>query len=538
MMFGRWGMGVNCGLLSAYKKKRKRCGKLESSSERGTSCEAEEGDMNDVTLLEPRRRRRRPRVPLNKGGFCICLILQLASISCVSSEKAYPLGCSQRSPSYYDYENAAFPPASLPVTSVDDYLLTRRLGTGKFSDVFEAVNVDLERRIPGNKHPAVVDPRTLVVIKCLKPVSERKIRREILVLERANALPNLARLLAVVVSPEYYASNRRRSTDLPRMPALVLQHAGPNAQWLCHGHHTAPTTSFSVGATQTTLQQQQPNKSDNSVSASSMQQQQQQQQDDNSSSYSTLTDYEIRYYLYHLLIALDGLHEAGLMHRDVKPRNVLINRTGRANAPLMLIDLGLADFYNHSEKYNVRVASRHYKAPELLLGYGYYDYAIDLWGVGCILAGLLWRREPFFRGRDNTDQLDKIVGLLGMDGLWAFVNKYQVVLSEELQRVLQSNNDDEDEESSSQTRQQPRRRSQRMSWSTYREEEQQRAKAPPEMPSRDALDLLDHLLVYDHEERWTAQQAMRHVYFDSVRERVEAEVRSYRPAISTTSSSL
>jgi serine/threonine protein kinase len=76
--------------------------------------------------------------------------------------------------------------------------------------------------------------------------------------------------------------------------------------------------------------------------------------------------------------------------------------------PLVLIDFGLADFYLPNKSYNVRVASRHYKAPELLLGFEYYDYGIDMWGVGCILAGLLFRREPFFRGRDNTDQLGEL----------------------------------------------------------------------------------------------------------------------------------
>ena len=92
---------------------------------------------------------------------------------------------------------------------------------------------------------------------------------------------------------------------------------------------------------------------------------------------------------------------------------------------LMLIDLGLADFFLPNTKYNVRVASRHYKAPELLLGNENYDYALDLWGVGCILAGLLFRREPFFRGKDNMDQLGTIIALLGTSDLINYIAKSQ-----------------------------------------------------------------------------------------------------------------
>ena len=99
---------------------------------------------------EPRLYRKRRR-PSPTALLFICL--QLAP--CICSEKAYPLGCSQRPPSYYDYENYAFPPTALPVQSVDDFLLTRRLGTGKFSDVFEAVDVEAEKSLPGNKHPSV-----------------------------------------------------------------------------------------------------------------------------------------------------------------------------------------------------------------------------------------------------------------------------------------------------------------------------------------------------------------------------------------------
>jgi casein kinase II subunit alpha len=222
-------------------------------------------------------------------------------------------------------------------------MLVRRLGAGKFSDVFEAVDVQLEKQL--SKDERSIDPGTLVVLKCLKPVAERKIKRELLVLQHASKLPNLARLLAVVVPPDYNDSTKK--FQLKSMPSLVLEHAGIESQWLCH-----PKEGY-------------------------------------------LTDEEMKYFLYHLLVALDNLHASGIMHRDVKPRNVLIDRTKMA---LMLIDLGLADFYLPNTNYNVRVASRHYKSPELLLGYEGYDYAIDMWGVGCILGGLLLRREPVFRG--------------------------------------------------------------------------------------------------------------------------------------------
>jgi casein kinase II subunit alpha len=408
-------------------------------------------------------------------------------------EKAYPLGCSQKPQSYYDYENNQFPSQTGHVRSVDDYALTRRLGTGKFSDVFEAVDVNLEKKIAANKPPSVVDPRTLVVVKCLKPVAERKIRREIMVLERAAQVPNIARLIALVVSPNYFEKYRGSSTDLPRMPALVMQHAGPHSQWFCHS-------------------------ADNNLSSTSPQ------------AHSFLTDYEIRYYLYHLLSALDGLHSTGIMHRDVKPRNVLINRRlddGMHRAPLTLIDLGLADFYHPSVPYNVRVASRHYKAPELLLGNSCYDYAIDIWGVGCILAGLLFHREPFFRGRDNVEQLHKIIVTLGIDDMWAYVSKYNIEVTENLRRELETRYDFEQNPSLS-------RRSKRVPWSEYWQvlhsivpHKKGSKVLSPSLPSVDALDLLDHLLVYDHEQRWTAQQAMQHRFFDVVRERVQAELRSY-----------
>jgi len=71
-----------------------------------------------------------------------------------------------------------------------------------------------------------------------------------------------------------------------------------------------------------------------------------------------------------------------------------------------------------------RVASRFYKAPELLMGDASYGPSLDLWGVGCVLAGLVFRKEPFFRGKDNTDQLATIASVLGSQGLIAAAERH------------------------------------------------------------------------------------------------------------------
>merc|ERR1712118_58167 len=108
------------------------------------------------------------------------------------------------------------------------------------------------------------------------------------------------------------------------------------------------------------------------------------------------------------------------MHRDVKPHNVMIDHE---NKKLRLIDWGLAEFYHPGRDYNVRVASRYYKGPELLVDFFLYDYSLDMWSLGCMLAALIFRKEPFFQGSDNQDQLVKIAKVLGTDGLYDYLEK-------------------------------------------------------------------------------------------------------------------
>lgn len=172
--------------------------------------------------------------------------------------------------------------------------------------------------------------------------------------------------------------------------------------------------------------------------------------------YPTLSDLDIRYYIFELLKALEFCHSNGVMHRDVKPHNVMIDHEKRQ---LRLIDWGLAEFYHPGREYNVRVASRYFKGPELLVDFqvracvragdwfGFsggewglglrsgtarpssvnrppsslptrlythpesparaqeYDYSLDMWSLGCMFAGMIFRKEPFFHGHNNYDQV-------------------------------------------------------------------------------------------------------------------------------------
>mmetsp|Transcript_22714 Transcript_22714/g.17140 ORF Transcript_22714/g.17140 Transcript_22714/m.17140 type:complete len:157 (-) Transcript_22714:292-762(-) len=114
--------------------------------------------------------------------------------------------------------------------------------------------------------------------------------------------------------------------------------------------------------------------------------------------YANLTKEELKVYMYKVLSTLDYAHSRGIFHRDIKPGNVLFSK-----GEVRVVDWGLADFYLPNRAYNTRVSSRYFKSPEILLGNEYYDYQLDMWSAGCMLAGMLFNREPFFKGNDNAD---------------------------------------------------------------------------------------------------------------------------------------
>lgn len=76
----------------------------------------------------------------------------------------------------------------------------------------------------------------------------------------------------------------------------------------------------------------------------------------------------------------------------------------------------------------MRVASRYYKGPELLVDDKLYHYSLDIWSLGCTFAGMLFKMDTLFKGSDNFDQLARIVSVLGTAGLENYLQKYKLEL--------------------------------------------------------------------------------------------------------------
>ncbi|KAK9458579.1 casein kinase II subunit alpha [Lipomyces oligophaga] len=313
---------------------------------------------------------------------------------------------NERNPaSYSDYDSF-----QILWGDIENYEIVKKVGRGKYSEVFEGVNLVNQEKC---------------IIKVLKPVKKKKIKREVKILQNLAGGPNIIGLYDIVRDPQ------------SRTPSLVFEYVN--------------NTDFRL-------------------------------------LYPRFTDYDIRYYIYELLKALDFSHSRGIMHRDVKPHNVTIDHEKRK---LRLIDWGLAEFYHAGQEYNVRVASRYFKGPELLVNFQEYDYSLDMWSLGAMFASMIFRKEPFFHGNSNTDQLVKIVRVLGTAALNLYLSKYDIELDPEYDEVIG---------------QFPRK-----PWQRFVTAENKK------YISAEALDFLDKLLRFDHQERLTAKEAMQHDYFEPVR---------------------
>lgn len=117
----------------------------------------------------------------------------------------------------------------------------------------------------------------------------------------------------------------------------------------------------------------------------------------------------VKSYLYQLINGIAYCHAHRILHRDLKPQNLLIDRKGS----LKLADFGLARAFGIPVRhYTHEVVTLWYRAPEILLGARKYSTPVDIWSIGCIFAEMV-SRTPLFPGDSEIDQLHKIFMALG-----------------------------------------------------------------------------------------------------------------------------
>lgn len=188
---------------------------------------------------------------------------------------------------------------------------------------------------------------------------------------------------------------------------------------------------------------------------------------------------KMKSFLLQLLKGIGFCHKRRVLHRDLKPQNLLINRKGE----LKLADFGLArGFGIPMSNYSHEVVTLWYRAPDVLLGSRRYSTPIDLWSAGCIFAEMATGR-PLFPGGNTQDQLLHIFQVLGTPTEADFPSiaelpdwdpNFPVYEAQDIREVV------------------------------------------PGLPD-EGYDLLMKMLQYDPSKRCTAEQAMKHPYFEDVK---------------------
>ncbi|XP_021767589.1 cell division control protein 2 homolog C [Chenopodium quinoa] len=187
---------------------------------------------------------------------------------------------------------------------------------------------------------------------------------------------------------------------------------------------------------------------------------------------------QVQSFLFQLLKGVAHCHSHGVLHRDLKPQNLLLDKD---KGILKIADLGLGrSFTVPMKSYTHEIVTLWYRAPEVLLGSTHYSTGVDIWSVGCIFAEMV-RRQALFPGDSEFQQLLHIFRLLGTptEEQWPGVTALR-------------------------------------DWHVYPLwESQNLARAVPSL-GPDGVDLLSKMLKYDPAERISAKAALDHPYFDNL----------------------
>eukprot|EP00951_Prasinocladus_malaysianus_P040628 scaffold469086_cov42-Prasinocladus_malaysianus.AAC.1 len=135
----------------------------------------------------------------------------------------------------------------------------------------------------------------------------------------------------------------------------------------------------------------------------------------------------IKSFMYQLVKGVAHCHKHGVMHRDLKPQNLLVDDSNPDQPVLKIADLGLARAFSIPIKsYTHEIVTLWYRSPEVLLGGTHYSTPVDMWSVGCIFAEMV-RKAPLFPGDSEFQQLLHIFKTLGTpsERQWAGVTRFR-----------------------------------------------------------------------------------------------------------------
>ena len=187
-------------------------------------------------------------------------------------------------------------------------------------------------------------------------------------------------------------------------------------------------------------------------------------------------------FVYQILCGVAFCHERRVLHRDLKPQNLLLDRVGT----LKLADFGLARAFSSPRRaYTHEVITLWYRAPEILLGAEHYSTPVDIWSIGCIFVEMA-SSKPLFPGDSEIDELFRIFRVRGTpnDHMWPGVSRL------------------------------PNYKPEFPQWHEQRLDRAVPSLAPSEANGGDAaIDLLTQMLTYAPARRITCRKALDHAYF-------------------------
>uniref|UniRef100_A0A7N0UK02 Protein kinase domain-containing protein n=1 Tax=Kalanchoe fedtschenkoi TaxID=63787 RepID=A0A7N0UK02_KALFE len=187
---------------------------------------------------------------------------------------------------------------------------------------------------------------------------------------------------------------------------------------------------------------------------------------------------QIQRFLFQILKGVDHCHGHGVLHRDLKPQNLLVDKE---KGVVKIADLGLGRAFTVPLKsYTHEIVTLWYRAPEVLLGSTHYSTGVDMWSVGCIFAEMA-RRQALFPGDSEFQQLLHIFKLLGTpsEKQWPGVSALR-------------------------------------DWHVYPQWEPQSLSKAVSSLGPDGVDLLTKMLTYNPADRISAKAAMDHPYFENL----------------------